>query len=187
MSELEEEARQSPFDAAPRELGQAIGQLDEAMRQPHEESPDHRRMCLEEREERSAGNEQALGRFERNRAGRIRPRLIYRDRANRVARTEDLQDDVCAARRRLEDLYTAADDGVQGLRRVALLEQHRTFGKLAKTGDGGQPLSIVGRQTAEQGAPPKRVVHPFGHMTRIIPAPWWPRYCRDAEMGGRHE
>src|SRR5262245_65123519 len=115
MRQLEEEARQSPFDAAPRELGQAIGQLDEAMSQPHEESADHRRMCLEEREEGSAGNEQALGRLERNRAGRIRSRLIRGDGADRVAGTENLENDVGAARRRLEDLYTAADDRVQRL------------------------------------------------------------------------
>src|SRR5262245_2538208 len=115
MSELEEEARQSPFDAASRELGQAIGQLDEAMSQPHQESPDHRGVCLEEREERSTGNEQALGRFERNRAGWIRSRLIHGDGADRVAGTENLEDDVGATRRRLEDLYAAGDDRVQRL------------------------------------------------------------------------
>ena len=41
VRELQEEARQSPFDAAAGELGQTIGQLDETMGQPHQKSPDH--------------------------------------------------------------------------------------------------------------------------------------------------
>ena len=70
-------------------------------------------MRLEQREERVTWDQQALRRFECNRAGRIRPRLVCGHGADGIAGTEELQDHIGAARRRLEDLHASGDDGIQ--------------------------------------------------------------------------
>ena len=109
LGELQKETREPSFDAPSGQLRETVGQLHEPVRQPDQEAANHGGGCLEQREERLARDEQAGGRFERDRARRVGTGLVDRHGAHRIARAEDLEDHVRAARRGLEDFHAAGD------------------------------------------------------------------------------
>jgi hypothetical protein len=166
--QFQEEPGQPPFDPAARQLCQAIGQLYESMRQPHQQAANHQWVTLKEREERLARNEQAGGRFQCDGAGRVRPRLIDRYRADGISWPEQFEDHVRAPRRGLENLHPASDHRVHQVRSVALTEQRCALLEGTERRDRRQTLQVVRLQPSKQDAPAQAVVDLLGHMTRII-------------------
>ena len=110
------------FDPSSGHLRKTVRQLDEPLRQAQEQTADQRRMLLQQREKRRARREQTDRLFERDRRGGKRPTLVGRDRAEGIARAEDLENDVLARRRHLHDLHAPTHHNRKELGRVSLGE-----------------------------------------------------------------
>ena len=91
---------------------------------------------------------------------------VDRHRADRIARAEDLQDDVGAPHRCLEDLHATGQHGIEKIRSVTFAEERRRLVELSNRRHRRDPLPVLRRQPAEDGAAAKRVVDLLLHAGR---------------------
>src|SRR4029453_5240400 len=100
-------------------------------------------MLLEQREEISAADREALRVLQRERRGGKVPAFVDGHRAKRVAPPKDFQDDLLAARSRLEDLDAALDDGQERVGRLAFAKDQLAAGKSFQPSDLQDVLTVV--------------------------------------------
>src|SRR5689334_3384138 len=106
-------------------------------------------MLLEHCEEVAAVDRQALRVFERDRRRGQAAVLIHGNGRERIAAAEDLQDDLLATRRGLEDLDAALDDGEERLGRLAFAEDDLALRKVLQPGDLKDVTAVVRADAAE--------------------------------------
>ena len=133
-----------------------VGELHEPHRHPEQQSADERRMPFEEGKEVRARDHHAHRLLERGGAGGKRPAAVDRDRAQRIARSEDFEDHVLARREALEDLHAAGGDRIEHVRRRALLEDGVALLVPSDIRDRGHGQTIGRSQLPEDRRDPKQ-------------------------------
>ena len=86
---------------------------------------------------------------QRDGAGGKRAAVVGRDGPERVARAEDLEDEVLARRQHLEDLHAARRDGIKRIGRHALLEDGLSARVVTDRRHPGHRGPVGGREPAE--------------------------------------
>ena len=107
IAQLQEEPGEACFHPRARELCQPARELSQADREPRQQPADERRILFEQAEEGRLLDAQDLRGLERERRGHERRALVDRHRAERIAGSEDLEDDLLASGRGLEHLDAA--------------------------------------------------------------------------------
>ena len=166
-AELQEQTGEADLDFGAGDLSEPAGQLGQPDRQTREQATNDLRVLLEQTKERRLLDPEALRVFERHRRRHERNPFVDGNRAERVAGSEDLENDFLACGRGLEHLDAAGDDRDERIARVAFREDQITARERYQVRDVGDSAALRRGQPAKHGDSAKKIVVGLRHQ-RII-------------------
>ncbi len=157
IGHCQEESSDAVLDMA-GSLGQLASQLNHPAGQAEKQAPRQQRIGGEQGEQFPTRHGEQARALQRNRGAGEIGLLIGRDRADRIARAEYLQDDIATADCRLDDLDPAAQDEMEHEARLPFPENRRALliGPDADEGPETLPLGRLEALEQRYGGPGDR-------------------------------